>query len=1325
MKTIARLLLVLPILLLVAAPVGATGAIAGRLLDSATKLPVADGWIVLFAEREGGLAEAGYTSSEADGSWSFANVPAGNYTVWVEFEHGDYVAVWWDGTRSGSWDWHDTELFSVVDGQVVAGIDFELTVGGSLSGRVLRKLDGSPLANSWITAWDAETDISWSAETDAQGRYEIAGIPSVPVGVETCNAEVFGKNLVCQWWDHTQNPDTRTLVPIVSGQKAEGIDFDLLEGGKISARLLRKGAGTPIAGGQVIVEGTDGTWYWEPADTDDSGRATLGSLPPGHFRVWASGPNYVGTYLLGDDGTPRVLEMTEGQVRDDVVIELEPGGTAEGTVRDLAGRPIAGATVIGWHLDGGWADLDATSDATGSWKIDAIPAGTYLFQAYETDYLSRFYDGATFGENGTPVAVAVEQTTSGIDFRLPPGGKISGRIVDGATGQPVPWVYVAAFFSSDLEMPGTESVSGADGRFTIGSVIPGDRIYLFAWDWQGRYAGRWWDGSYDPALARPVSARVGETTLLGDFRLEAPGVLSAGPTALAFEGQTFQEEIAPATITLSNAGPGPVTFDAWSEVDWLSVDTDGETHRIDAGQTATLEVSVWPCSLAAGTYTAPIRIWEGTRDRMIDIPVTLRLAAAPPSLDLSPSDVWFSTEVGGSDPPAESIWLANLGDGSIAFEVVPDVPWIFVSPLSGNVVHAEDATRIDIGVAASLLAEGHHDGTLRIVTSAGERIVTVSVDSYPSPEGDPDAEVPPIIALLLPGGVPSAKLRTMATTTFELRNRGTGVLNWNGRFRSDWFDIEPRSGSVPAGGSMTVTLRVDPARLSNGMNSTWLDIDSTRSDASIAIQCQLGRVVDPNGHLEPSAAGRHLVVPVLAHAPGQYESLFVSDLWISHLPSGRSVDARLSFVPEGVDGTVRAMQSTLTFESGQTIPLLDVVKNWLGADRLKGSLVIESDAIQELQVFSKIYNLSATGTFGQEIPAVPAQDGTTRLEGKIHALGLENSTDFRSNLILTETTGWPVTARIALYGLDGNRLGETTASVLPFGTTQIVNVFGACGVTGPRSGVRAEVEVEEGDGRIVVLGSMLDNTTSDPTTLFGPQKSSQVATIVVPVVAHAAGEKGSQWVSDVHLANVDSVGRAVRITFRDRAGVEVGHRDLLLGAGKGELLRDIVLATFGASSGAGSLRIDSVPPGGIVVQSRTYNAGSGGGTFGQGIPGRPALSSIAAGGRGNLIGLESSPSFRTNIGITEVGGGNVRVGVALLDRSGRNVLGYREIDLAAGGNFQANFFRLMGLDRSPIYAAEAVVTVVRGEGRVQIYASTVDNATGDGTTILPPDRVVR
>ena len=75
---------------------------------------------------------------------------------------------------------------------------------------------------------------------------------------------------------------------------------------------------------------------------------------------------------------------------------------------------------------------------------------------------------------------------------------------------------------------------------------------------------------------------------------------------------------------------------------------------------------------------------------------------------------------------------------------------------------------------------------------------------------------------------------------FEMSNDGDGTLHWNARFLDDWLNLEPSTGSIPPGGDpVVVTLTADPNELTNGMNSSFIEVGSSYSNATIEVGVQI------------------------------------------------------------------------------------------------------------------------------------------------------------------------------------------------------------------------------------------------------------------------------------------------------------------------------------------------------------------------------------------------------------------------------------------------------------------------------------------------------
>jgi hypothetical protein len=89
-------------------------------------------------------------------------------------------------------------------------------------------------------------------------------------------------------------------------------------------------------------------------------------------------------------------------------------GSLAGSVRDDAGRPIAGATVVVADILG--QPYSAVSDADGRYRIAVVPAGNYLPLATGPAYRQ----GGREGLSGRVATVRAGQTAEDVDFRLNP-----------------------------------------------------------------------------------------------------------------------------------------------------------------------------------------------------------------------------------------------------------------------------------------------------------------------------------------------------------------------------------------------------------------------------------------------------------------------------------------------------------------------------------------------------------------------------------------------------------------------------------------------------------------------------------------------------------------------------------------------------------------------------------------------------------------------------------------------------------------------------------------------------------------------------------------
>jgi hypothetical protein len=415
----------------------------------------------------------------------------------------------------------------------------------------------------------------------------------------------------------------------------------------------------------------------------------------------------------------------------------------------------------------------------------------------------------------------------------------------------------------------------------------------------------------------------------------------------------------------------------------------------------------------------------------------------------------------------------------------------------------------------------------------------------------------------------------------------------------------------------------------------------------------------------PASAGGRKYIAAVAHTPGANGTMFITDVRLFNRGTSPA-QITLILTPTAADGRTNFDAVKLVVAPMQIVALDDVVQaTMLSAGT--GQLELAGAADQVIAT-SRTYTPSAAGTYGQFVPSAEPTEAIASADS-ISIPGLENTADFRSNIGFAEVAGVSGEAHVRYYDATGAAVLDEVYGMAPYGHAQTrVNATGEA--------LRAEVTVV-GDARVLAYGSVVDNHSGD--AVFIP--AARIRSGYVPAI-HSPGAFGTTWRTDVWVSN----------TTPFPASVDVNQRSVSVPARGSVVIRDVI-----GVDGQAVLLLS--PPAGVLVISRTYTVSSNG-TFGQFVP--PTTTAIHRGdAAATLIGIESSPSFRTNIGLMAVAPATVRL--IAWDARGSEV--WRS-DVAAEGLTQLPL---------PVSVAVGRVTaeVIDGGGAVIPYASVVDNHSGD------------
>lgn len=238
-------------------------------------------------------------------------------------------------------------------------------------------------------------------------------------------------------------------------------------------------------------------------------------------------------------------------------------------------------------------------------------------------------------------------------------------------------------------------------------------------------------------------------------------------------------------------------------------------------------------------------------------------------------------------------------------------------------------------------------------------------------------------------------------------------------------------------------------------------------------------------------------------------------------------------------------------------------------------------------------------------------------------------------------------------------------------------------------------------------------------------------------MAHTTGKNGTVWLSDLQLTNPDTVAHTWSITYTPKPADTVNpvtvsqtiapQQSFYISDALSWVYSNLLTAAVQTS---GVLKIKpsdgtSIYP---VVQARSFNQ-TAAGTFGQNITPLTASSGISATSLYThllLTGMSTTDTgFRTNVGFVNLSDtSSVAFSVIFYDESGNPlnpISGGQPVpyttSLSVGGwdqdQLENRFMNVFGTTLPANQSGISAVIIVTGGGPGSVYATVIDNVTGD------------
>ena len=223
--------------------------------------------------------------------------------------------------------------------------------------------------------------------------------------------------------------------------------------------------------------------------TDLNGECRIANVPAGNYTVAPVAPALVDANGFSSQ---KVVFLSKGETIENIDFALVRGGAITGKVVDADGRPLIEQEIQLFAVQNNSSNYSMTAvqtDDRGIYRFYGFKAGSYKvatgrgergsFSNRFNFYKQTYYPSVSEADQATVIEVSEGGEAANIDITVGPtltSYTASGRIVDGATGQPLPGVaygikrFISAYSTSSMS---NGAVTNSRGEFKLENLVPG------------------------------------------------------------------------------------------------------------------------------------------------------------------------------------------------------------------------------------------------------------------------------------------------------------------------------------------------------------------------------------------------------------------------------------------------------------------------------------------------------------------------------------------------------------------------------------------------------------------------------------------------------------------------------------------------------------------------------------------------------------------------------------------------------------------------------------------------------------------------------------
>jgi matrixin/IPT/TIG domain-containing protein len=447
----------------------------------------------------------------------------------------------------------------------------------------------------------------------------------------------------------------------------------------------------------------------------------------------------------------------------------------------------------------------------------------------------------------------------------------------------------------------------------------------------------------------------------------------------------------------------------------------------------------------------------------------------------------------------------------------------------------------------------------------------------------------------------------------------------------------------------------------------------------------------------PSAGNATVSVTISSGAPSGLRDLFVqSSDGLSALTGGFIItgpDPALSSVTPNSGG--RAGGTRITLSGSNFVP---GTVAYVAGLPLSNLTLVDSNTLQGTTPPNASGNL--------DILIVNPDGTSTVLTGGFYSIApagtnqfvpfVIDTAQFRTNLGLTSVSSQAASATVSLYDNTGAAVGNQTVSVPTEGLVQLNNVIRSILGTSQVTNSSGSVIISS-DQSLVPYATQIDNSSNDPSLEIG--KAAGKTQLLIPSTTSV-----SPFRSSLILQNVGTADATVHLIQRDTSGGSRKEVTITIPRA-GFFQSDDIHATLGLSGLYGPLEITSTNSVPLVATSRVFSPNSAASGFFEGID----LATVA--NTAVVPITQDTNSFRTNLGINNVGGVQANVSISLYGTAG-TLLGSQNATVPAHGILQLNQVNRVLTESSNVTNTTGYIRLSSTQP-VAGFSSVINNASND------------